>query len=368
MSKSKLSVLFEDYLYFAPNTFENRSTITQIIEEIFRSGFDQDSIEYFSTEYSQEKKQELLLKIFNELTQANEAEKLKIQDSLSTFLIETNLTIQEQILPLFKKNLLDKKDFKLVFTTLKIFTSKWDDFSDEIKKEIYFIFLKVLDNPFDIFIEEGIYEITKIVINSKSSLDLTKKLFSEEDVNNFFQKLIKTALKSKSDPLYAALESIKQIIDNAPNLVTKDSYGLIFPLFKKISKKFAFFYPAKRDYIKSSLSFVNLILTFEKFYDENYLKYFKIIISKMVDRIDHADVKYLLELVTFILKNTKQLPKVEVIQPTFPLLRDLNNKKDRIEGYINDLVEEIINIIWPMVSDKDKDLFFLDPGFGSTSI
>ena len=50
----------------------------------------------------------------------------------------------------------------------------------------------------------------------------------------------------------------------------------------------------------------------------------KIIIIKMVDRIDHADVKYLLELIIYILKNTTKLPKVEVIRPAFKILRDLS--------------------------------------------
>ncbi len=366
MSISNLKDLFGDYLYSDLNTFEKRSMILQIIEEIFRNGFSTESIEYFSTEFTKDNKQMLIIEIFKELENSDEAEKIKIKDSISAFLIETNFIIQEQILPVFFKNLLNKRDFKLVFTTLKIFTSKWDQFNDELKKKIYTIFLEVLDNPFDIFIEEGIFEITKIVLNSKSSTDFTKSLFSEDDINSFFQKLIKTALKSKYDPLYAALESIKQIIEYVPNLISEESYKLIFPLFKKISKKFAFFYPAKRDYIKSSLSFINLVLSFEKFYDENYLKYFLIIINKMVDRIDHADIKYLLELIVFILKNTIKLPKVEIIRPSFPLLRDLNNKKDRMEEYINDLVEEIIAIIWPMISDEDKDLFFLELEFGDS--
>jgi len=368
MPKSNLKDLFSDYLYSDLNTFEKRSTVNQIKDQIFRYGFDMSSIEYFSTEYSREEKEQFIIEIFKEFEQADEAEKIKVRDTLSSFLIETNDIIQTQILPIFFKNLLNKSDFKLVFNTLNIFTSKWNDFNDDTKKKIYHVFLKILDNPFDLFIEEGIYEITNIVLNSKSSLDNTKLLFSKNEINNFYQKLVITALNSKADPLYAALESIRQLINRFPNLISKKTYESLYPLFKKISKQFAFFYPAKRDYIKSSLAFIYLILMFEKFYDENYLKYLKLIIKKMVKRIDHADIKYLLELITFILKDTNNIPKVEVIRPIFPILRDINNKKDRIEDYISDLVEEIINFIWPLISEEDKDLFFLEPEFGDTKI
>jgi len=368
MALSKLRILFEDYLYES-NSFEGASIISSIVEEVFKSGFDANALEYFSKEYNEQKKQTLIRDIFKELDYTDETQKFQITDTLSSFLIETTLIIQDQILPVYFKSLSDKRDFRLVFTTLKIFTTKWDEFSDKLKKDIYKEFLKVLDNPFDIFIEEGIYEITKIVLNSKSSISRTKSLFSEEEIDDYLKIIIRTASKSKTEPLYAALESIEQVLESNSTLISKEIYNGLSPLFKKISKKITILYSAKRSFVKVSLSFINLILKFEKdFCDENYINGIKSLISKTVKTIDHANVKYLLELIILIMKNTNNLPKIDVIRPTFQILRDFHQKKDRMEAYINNLVEELINLIWPLINDQDKDIFFQEIEFGSSRV
>jgi len=368
MTNSTLKTLFEDYLY-ATNSFDEGSTVSLLIEEVFKKGFDEESLDFFSREYNRNQKQKLIQDFFRELELSDETQKYQIYNILSAFLIETTLLIQDQILPIFVKNLLNKSDFKLVFNTLKILTSKWDDFSDSIKKKIYSVFLKVLDNPNPIFIEEGVFEITKIVLNSKSSEDRTQSLFNEEDIKNFLKKLGKTALKSKDDPLYAAIESILQILEVKKNLISKETYEFLTPIFKRLSKKKTITYPARRMFVKISLSFVDLILMFEnEFYDEEYGRYLKLLITKIVAKIDHPDAKYFLELLIFILKNTNKLPKIDILEPTFMLLRDLLNKKERMEDYIISLVKEIVDIIWPQLSDDDKDLFFQESEFGNSVI
>lgn len=368
MTNSNLKTLFEDYLY-ATNSFDEGSTVSLLIEELFKKGFDEESLDFLSREFNQGQKQKLIQEVFRELEHSDETQKYQIYNILSAFLIETTVLIQDQILPIYIKNLLNRNDFKLVFNTLKIFTSKWDDFSDNIKKKIYSVFMKVLDNPNPIFIEEGVFEITKIVLNSKSSEDRTQSLFTDEDIKSFLYKLGKTALKSKDDPLYAAIESILQIIDSKKNLISKETYEILIPIFKKLSKKKTISYQARRIFLKISLSFVNLILLFEnEFYDEEYGNYLKMLITKMATKIDHPDAKYFLELLIYILKNTRKLPKIEIIGPTFTLLRDLLNKKDRMEDYIISLVTEIVDLIWPKLSDEEKDLFFQESEFGNSVI
>jgi len=358
--------LFEDYLYVT-NSFEESSTITLLIEEIFRQGFDADSLIFFSQEYTKTQKQNLIQEIFKKFEHSDEAQKYQLQDVLKSFLIETNLLIQEELLPIFIKNLTNKKDFKLVFKTLEIFTSKWQYFNDSIKKKIYFVFLKILENPFDIFVEEGIFEITKIILDTKSSENRTINLFTEADIKNFLKKLGKTALKSKNGSLYAALESITQIVNHRPNLISRETYEILFPLFKKLIKKRVFSFSGKQIFIKISLSYINLMIMFEKDFSElDYINSLNKLIEKIVNRMDHAHVKYFLELLINILKNTHKLPTIKVIHPSFIILRDLLNKKDRLEQYVIDLIKEIIQIIWPQISDEDKDIFFQETEFGDS--
>jgi len=192
-------------------------------------------------------------------------------------------------------------------------------------------------------------------------------LFSKAEIRNFLTKLIYTAIKGKSGSLYASLESINRILNEYPYFINRTIYEKLFPLFKKILRKKALFYPSKRDFIKISISFINLILKFEKdFSDISYIENLKNLINKMVSKIDHADIKYLLEIIDTILKKTSNIPKIEVIRPIFGILRDLHNKKDRIDDYINNLIIGIIEIIWPSLNDSEKDLFFQETHFGDS--
>ncbi|MHA1146728.1 MAG: hypothetical protein ACTSR8_00620 [Promethearchaeota archaeon] len=360
MSISNLKTLFENYLY-ANSKFEKISIANMVIEEVFKKGFDITALEYFSHQFDEKLKRELVSEIFLELSHADKAYKLQIIDTLSSFLIETTLLIQDQIIPIYIKNLSNRKDFKLVFATLKVFTSKWNEFNDKLKKKLFHEFLIILDNPFDIFIEEGIYEITKIILNSKSSLDYHQDLFSKAEKQNFLKKLINISAKSKGDSLYAGLESIKEIIQKYPDMANSEYYHDLASLFKKILKKKTLFYPAKREYIKISLSFLELMYLFEKsFYNEAYIENFKALLEKMALKIDHADVKYLLDFVLHILKTSENFSKIEVIKAILEILRNLYQKKDRLEEYTARLLEEIITIAWPLMSDEDKDKFFVE--------
>ncbi len=369
MSVSNLKQLFEDYEHVS-NSYEVNSVINLIIDEIFKNGFDVDSLNYFSKNFKKTQKQELIVKIFKEIEHAAKDRKYQIVNVLNSFLIETTPLIQDQILsPYFNIIAKEKKDFKLVFAALNIFTSRWGEFKDDFKKKVFQEFLKILDSPVDFFIEEGIFEITPIVLNSKSALDPTKKLFSEEEIYDFLIRLIKISNKSKGESLYAALESIKQVIESNIKLISRKTYDGLFPLFKRLLKKIAIFYPAKRKYIKICLSFVNLMLMFEeKFCDQDYVVNLRELIEKMASKIDHADIKYFLEVILFIVEKSKSLPKVEVIISTIDILRSFHNKSDRLDGYTSGLVKQIIDGIWPLLSDEEKDLFFQETEFGKSVV
>ncbi len=364
MGFSNLKLIFEDFLG-ANNQDEKNNVIQLLIEEIFKNGFDTNAIEYFSMQFNTSKKQDLVSVIFTHLIQPDLAKKTQIIDVLSSFLVETTLLIQDQILPIYFKTLRDKTNFDLVFTTIKIFNSKWNDFPDDLKKTIFREYLTILDSAFDMFIEEGAFEITKIFLSSKNSRDNSLNLFNDDEAREFLKKLLKLALKVKSDPLYACLESLKQILDKYPKLISKETFDLLNPLFKKITKKIAFFYPAKRQFVKNALSFLNLTLIFEKeFSNEEYNINLKLLLEKIVLKVDHPEIKYFLELILVILKNSTNISKIDVLKPSFPVLRDLYQKKNRIDESITELVEEIINLLWPIITDEDKDLFFQEIEFG----
>jgi len=368
LSEASLKVLFEQYLY-ASSDLEKIAIVTLIIDQIFKRGFDTKALEFLSMHYDEKAKQKLIEDIFNEIETANEMRKYEIIDTLGSFLIETTPLIRDQILPVYIKNLSDKENFKLVFTTLKIFTSKWDYFNDDLKKILFKEFLVILDNPFDFFIEEGIYEITKIILNSKSSVEYDRPLFSGKEKKEYMKKLILIALKNKGDSFRAAIDSINQILSENPNFIDVELYQDLFRIFKRLNRKVSLFYPAKRQFIKSALSFLNLILFFEsKFYEDELGTQIKKLLTKISGKIDHADAKYLLELIQKILKNTKNIPKAKILEPTFIILRDLNNKRDRLEEYTKNILEEIFSLLWPLIDDNSKDFFLKENNFKNSRL
>jgi len=357
---SELKRLLEDYLHTL-DSLEKASVVSMLIEEVFKSGFDATALEFFSNQYDLEDKRKLIDAIFEELEYVDKIKEYELIDTLSSFLIETTRLIQDQILPVYLEKLSHKRDFKLVFTTLKIFTSKWREFSDELKKKLFYEFLVILENPVDIFIEEGIYEITRIILRSKSSTDPLKPLFSVDEMEQYLEKLVHLALESKQDSLNAALTSIKELILKFPSLKRKPIFSKLSSLFKKLNRRIAFFYPAKRRFIKMALDYLDLILLFEgNFWIEDLDNDFKKLMGKMVSKIDHADIKYLLELILTILTSTQNISKIKVLQPSLKILKSLYQKQSRMDPYLNILLRDIFNKLWPLLGDQDKDAFFAD--------
>ena len=157
-----LKEILDNYL-FTSDSLELGSILNSLAEEIFRNGLDPEGIDFFSKEFTVEKKKSLMDDLLKEAVTTSQEKKLKIINTLGAFLTETPLEIQESILPVFFNNLSNKTDFKIVFTTLNIFTLQWNSFNDDLKKEIYSKLIQILNNPFELFIEEGVFEITKLV-------------------------------------------------------------------------------------------------------------------------------------------------------------------------------------------------------------
>ena len=367
MSLSKLKSIFKDYKATS-HDYEKDSLLNLIIDEIFKMGFDYKALDYFSKQYDKKQKESLISNILNELPSAKKTRKYKIKNVLSTFLVETNKVIRDQILPAYVKILAkEKRDFKLVFSTLEIFTSRWNEFEDEFKKTMFEEFLKILDNPSDFFIEEGVYEITDIILSSTSSLDYAKALFSEQDMRDYLKRLLKISQQSKKEALYAVLESIRQILSEHPSLISKKVYEALFPLFNTLLKRFALFYPAKRRYIKISFSYLTLILMFESdFYSKEFERNIRDLISRMVSKIDHADVKHLLELLLRILEKSENLSRIQVIRPAFKIIRSLLQKKNRLDEFTRGMIYQIMDEIWDLMSDEEKDLFYQETDYNNS--
>lgn len=357
---SDLAKLFEKYLD-ASNSFEKNAVIAEMIEYVFASGFDTKSVQFFARRFTKEQKQELIKNIFQELEKADKYFELKVLNTLSSFLLETTLLIQDQILPVYFENFHEESDFHLVFKTEQIFIDHWEQFDDKLKKRVFHQFLNVLDNPLNLFIEEGVYEILNILLESKSSDNTEVGLFSLPEIEHLVKRLAKIAKNKKKDTLYALLESIKQILKEYPSLINKAIYNLLYPLFRKLRYRFAYFYPARRRYLKIGISFLELMLLFEEdFGDANYIKYFVGIIGKMAKKVDHADIRNFLQLIVDILQKTKNIPKSQIITPVLEILNNLSRKKDRLDDYTNELLREIFEIIWPHLSDDQKSEFFRD--------
>lgn len=370
MEKTALLGLLDDYLFNLRSSKKEYSDIEGVIEIVFTKGFDIHSIAFFEKEFDPAEKQEFVSDLFEELDTKDSKRKYRIRNVLNTLLIETSSQIREQIIPVYF-NIIgsEKKDFKLVFETIKIFTSRWEEFDDHLKKSIFSNLLRVLDNPIDFFVEEGIYEITKLVLNSKSSLHPQRDLFSKTEMEKYLLKLIKITKNSKKESLYAGLESIKQILDTHPDLIKGSIYELIRPLFRKFLRKIAIFYPAKRIYLKNAISFVKLILLFEKEYsNEIYVQNLIDLMEKMSKKVDHADIKYFLEIILFIVSKTVALPKIRIIQPAFDNLRSLYQKIDRLEEYTAGLINQIMDLIWSDLDEEEKDFFYKESNFNDTVI
>lgn len=356
--KSALASLFDKYLY-APNSLEKSAAVSEIIEVVFTNGFDAESIKFFATQYQEEQKRVLIADIFEELAKADKFYEVKILNTLSSFLIETTLLIQDQILPLYFKNIQEESDFQIVFKTEQIFVNNWEQFSDKLKKRVFREFLTVLENPLDFFIEEGVYEILKIILKSKASGEYETNLFTLEDIEDLVKKLIQIAKKKKKDTFYALIESIKQILREYPSLINQDIYKLLYPLFRKMKYRFAYFYPARRRYLKLAISFLELMLLFEPdFCDSDFIDYVNSILGKMAKKVDHADIRNFLQLILDIFKNSENMPILKVLNPVLGILKEVTQKKDRLDTYTNELLREIFDIIWPHLPEEQKSEFF----------
>ncbi|MFO8018677.1 MAG: hypothetical protein R6U96_08590 [Promethearchaeia archaeon] len=357
-TKSDLAKLFEKYLY-AANELKKSAFVSEIIEEVFSNGFDAESIQFFATKFKKDKKQTLIKDIFQELENADKFYEVKILNTLTSFLLETTLLIQDQILPVYFENFQAESDFRIVFKTEQIFVDHWDNFSDKLKKRVFREFLTVLENPLDFFIEEGVYEILKIILKSKASGEYETDLFTMQELENLVKKLIKVAKKKKKDTLYAVFESIKRILREYPSLVSQEIYDLLYPFFRKFKYRIAYFYPARRRYIKMGVSFLELMLLFEpKFCDSDYIQYMNSILGKMAKKVDHADVRNFLQLILTILKKSEHMPILKIINPALEVLKEVTQKKERLDTYTNELLREIFDIIWPHLPEEQKSEFF----------
>lgn len=340
-----LKALVEDYLGESDKD-KVMNLAKQIADSLWRDGF-QNFNAFFTDKFSKKQKIKFLDNLFEILKNSEPVDKLSVMEVLKDILINSDIEIKELIISVYYDELFNEEDFKSALQSLKIFVGIWDYVDDNFKLKIYDKLLEFVDKiEEDILVEEGFFEILDLI--EKYPIEIIdigqkKRLF------NVIAKQIE--VRKERSIKYAGFESLKKLIDTNKSMINEENYNIVFYLLNKLTN---YKYP---DVL---LSLLRLFLLFERFIILEHESDLREIIINIKKRLDSPDIQPFFEIFREILLSKKKFDKNAIMRENFDLFQRFNKKRSTLEDYTLDLFNEIINLMWPILTDKEKGLFYKD--------
>lgn len=200
--------ILESYL-LNPSLEARKSLFEPIIDYFIYQGPSNFRLNFW-TKLSLEQKEQFVKEFFNFLIEAKSGEKLNILDLLEALYLDALLrgpeeeAVKNKLFYIFYAALFEKRNYKLALAGLEFFTHLWKNSEEEdrIRNEIFPKLLDFCDNKDELLIQEGVFEIVKILDSA-----------TPEQTEEAFRKFIEMAVNQKEPSAqYAIFEGLNEII------------------------------------------------------------------------------------------------------------------------------------------------------------